>query len=73
MCLSKSAAQTITCKVRSRLIATLGTSLPQTMADMRGQGNGFTEIARALDVRAQEVRTLMFGLVTFAIEGDSLA
>ena len=45
--------------------------LTQVMNDMRGQGEGFVEIARTLDVRAQDVRDLMLGLVTFSLEGDA--
>jgi Zn-dependent peptidase ImmA (M78 family) len=54
----------------SDLLAESSSLLTQVMNDMRGQGTGFTEIARALDVRAQDVRDLMLGLVTFAIEGE---
>lgn len=55
----------------SDLLAESSSLLTQVMSDMRGQGAGFTEISRALDVRAQDVRDLMLGLVTFAIEGGA--
>lgn len=55
----------------SDLLAESSSLLTQVMTDMRGQGQGFVEIARALDVRAQDIRGLMLGLVTFAIEGDA--
>ena len=55
----------------SDLIAESSSLLTQVMNDMRGQGAGFVEIARALDVRAQDVRDLMLGLVTFSLEGDA--
>jgi hypothetical protein len=42
------------------------------MKDMRARGEGFADIARALDVRAQDVRDLMLGIVTFAIQGDGV-
>ena len=42
------------------------------MTDLRSHGQGFVEIARALDVRAQDIRDLMLGLVTFAMEGDAI-
>lgn len=45
--------------------------LTQVIADMRAQGEGFVEIARALDVRAQDVRDLMLGLITFSLDGES--
>jgi Zn-dependent peptidase ImmA (M78 family)/transcriptional regulator with XRE-family HTH domain len=46
--------------------------LTQVMKDMRARGEGFADIARALDVRAQDVRDLMLGIVTFAIQGDGV-
>jgi Zn-dependent peptidase ImmA (M78 family)/DNA-binding XRE family transcriptional regulator len=46
--------------------------LTQVMADLRGRGEGFGEVARALDVRPQDVRDLMLGLVVFAIEGGAV-
>lgn len=55
----------------SDLLAESSSLLTQVVADLRGQGQGFIDIARALDVRAQDVRDLMLGLVTFAIEGDA--
>lgn len=42
------------------------------MGDMRGRGQGFAELTRILDVRAQDVQDLMLGIVTFAIQGDGL-
>jgi Zn-dependent peptidase ImmA (M78 family)/transcriptional regulator with XRE-family HTH domain len=47
--------------------------LTQVMSDMRARGEGFADIARALNVRAQDVQDLMLGIVTFAIQGDGLA
>ena len=55
----------------SDLIAESSSLLTQVMSDMRSRGEGFLEISRALDVRAQDVRDLMLGLVTFGIEGDA--
>lgn len=46
--------------------------LTQVMSDMRSRGHGFAELARILDVRAQDVQDLMLGIVTFAIQGDRL-
>lgn len=54
----------------SDLVAESSSLLTQVMVDLRSRGEGFGEIARALDVRAQDVRDLMLGLVTFAIEGN---
>lgn len=47
--------------------------LTQVMSDMRSRGQGFAELARLLDVRAQDVQDLMLGIVTFAIQGDGVA
>lgn len=47
--------------------------LTQVMTDMRSRGQGFSELARILDVRAQDVQDLMLGIVTFAIQGDGVA
>ncbi|KAB1658150.1 ImmA/IrrE family metallo-endopeptidase [Pseudoclavibacter sp. CFCC 11306] len=55
----------------SDLIAESSSLLTQVMADLRSQGKSFIDIARALDVRAQDVRDLMLGLVTFAVEGEA--
>jgi len=44
--------------------------LTQVMSDMRSRGEGFSEIARVLNVRPQDVQDLMLGIVTFAIQGD---
>lgn len=46
--------------------------LTQVMSDMRSRGQGFAELARLLDVRAQDVQDLMLGIVTFAIQGDGI-
>lgn len=46
--------------------------LTQVMSDMRSRNQGFAEIARLLDVRAQDVQDLMLGIVTFAIQGDGV-
>lgn len=46
--------------------------LTQVMSDMRSRGQGFSELARLLDVRAQDVQDLMLGIVTFAIQGDGV-
>lgn len=46
--------------------------LTQVMSDMRGRGQGFAELARLLEVRAQDVQDLMLGIVTFAIQGDGV-
>lgn len=45
--------------------------LTQVITDMRSRGDGFVDIARSLDVRAQDVRDLMLGLVTFSLDGDA--
>ena len=55
----------------SDLLPESSSLLSQVMTDMRSQGKGFVDIARALDVRAQDIRDLMLGLVTFALEGES--
>lgn len=55
----------------SDLLAESSSLLTQVMTDMRSQGKSFIDIARALDVRGQDVRDLMLGLVTFAIEGEA--
>ncbi|NKX93962.1 ImmA/IrrE family metallo-endopeptidase [Sanguibacter hominis ATCC BAA-789] len=55
----------------SDLLTESSSLLTQVMTDMRARGEGFVEIARALDVRAQDIRDLMLGLVTFALEGDA--
>lgn len=46
--------------------------LTQVMSDMRSRGQGFSELARILDVRAQDVQDLMLGIVTFAVQGDGV-
>lgn len=46
--------------------------LTQVMSDMRSRGQGFAELARLLDVRAQDVQDLMLGIVTFAIQGEGV-
>jgi Zn-dependent peptidase ImmA (M78 family)/transcriptional regulator with XRE-family HTH domain len=47
--------------------------LTQVMGDMRARGEGFSDIARALDVRAMDVQDLMLGIVTFAMQGDGVS
>jgi Zn-dependent peptidase ImmA (M78 family)/transcriptional regulator with XRE-family HTH domain len=54
----------------SDLRAESSSLLTQVMSDMRSRGQGFSELARILDVRAQDVQNLMLGIVTFAIQGD---
>ncbi|PWC02865.1 helix-turn-helix domain-containing protein [Agromyces badenianii] len=56
----------------SDLRAESSSLLTQVMSDMRGRGQGFSELARMLDVRAQDVQDLMLGIVTFAIQGDGV-
>jgi len=46
--------------------------LTQVMSDMRSRGQGFSELARILDVRAKDIQDLMLGIVTFAIQGDGV-
>lgn len=55
----------------SDLLMESSSLLTQVMNEMRSRGQGFLEIARSLDVRAQDVRNLMLGLVTFAVEGNA--
>ena len=45
--------------------------LTQLMDDLRSQGKGFLDVARVLDIRAQDVRDLMLGLVTFGLPGEA--
>ncbi|MBD7958352.1 XRE family transcriptional regulator [Microbacterium sp. Sa4CUA7] len=47
--------------------------LTQVMSDMRKRGEGFSEIARVLNVRPRDVQDLMLGIVTFAIQGDGVS
>lgn len=54
----------------SDLRAESSSLLTQVMSDMRGLGQGFADIARVLDVRAQDIQDLMLGIVTFAIQGN---
>lgn len=56
----------------SDLRAESSSLLTQVMSDMRGRGEGFADIAKALSVRAQDIQDLMLGIVTFAIQGDGL-
>lgn len=56
----------------SDLRAESSSLLTQVMSDMRSHGQGFSELARLLDVRAQDVQDLMLGIVTFAIQGDGI-
>lgn len=53
----------------SDLVAESSQLLSQVMSDLRIQGKGFIDLARELDVRAQDVRDLLLGLVTFAMDG----
>lgn len=39
---------------------------------MRSRGQGFAELDRLLDLRAQDVQDLMLGIVAFAIQGDGI-
>ena len=43
------------------------------MSDLRARGQGFAELARLLDVRAQDSQDLMLGIVTFAIQGEGMS
>lgn len=45
--------------------------LTQVMSDMRSRGEGFSDIARVLNVRAQDVQDLMLGIVTFAVQPEA--
>lgn len=56
----------------SDLRAESSSLLTQVMSDMRSRGQGFADIARILDVRAQDIQDLMLGIVTFAIQGDGV-
>jgi Zn-dependent peptidase ImmA (M78 family)/DNA-binding XRE family transcriptional regulator len=56
----------------SDLHAESSSLLTQVMGDMRSRGQGFSELARLLDVRAQDVQDLMLGIMTFAIQGDGV-
>ncbi|SFS17001.1 Zn-dependent peptidase ImmA, M78 family [Microbacterium sp. cf046] len=56
----------------SDLRAESSSLLTQVMSDMRSRGQGFSELARLLDVRAQDVQDLMLGIVTFAIQGEGM-
>lgn len=56
----------------SDLRAESSSLLTQVMSDMRSRGQGFSQLARLLDVRAQDVQDLMLGIVTFAIQGDGV-
>lgn len=56
----------------SDLRAESSSLLTQVMSDMRSRSQGFSELARLLDVRAQDVQDLMLGIVTFAIQGDGV-
>jgi len=57
----------------SDLLAESSSLLTQVVSDMRRRGEGFADIARALNVRAQDVQDLMLGIVTFAIQGDGVS
>jgi Zn-dependent peptidase ImmA (M78 family)/transcriptional regulator with XRE-family HTH domain len=56
----------------SDLRAESSSLLAQVMSDMRGRGEGFSELARLLGVRPQDVQDLMLGIVTFAIQGSGV-
>jgi len=56
----------------SDLLVESSSLLTQVMSDLRSGGEGFSDIARVLDVRAQDVQDLMLGIVTFAIQGDGV-
>jgi Zn-dependent peptidase ImmA (M78 family) len=56
----------------SDLHAESSSLLTQVMSDLRAQGQGFTDLARLLDVRARDIQDLMLGIVTFAIQGDGV-
>ncbi len=56
----------------SDLRAECSSLLTQVLSDMRARGEGFTNIAKALSVRAQDIQDLMLGIVTFAIQNDGL-
>lgn len=56
----------------SDLRAESSSLLTQVLSDLRGRGEGFADIAKALSVRAQDIQDLMLGIVTFAIQGDGL-
>lgn len=57
----------------SALLAESSSLLTQVLSDMRSQGKGLPHIARELDVRAQDIRDLMLGLVILPFEGESPA
>lgn len=54
----------------SALVPESSSLLTQLMNDLRSRDEGFLELARVLDVRAQDVRDLMLGLVTFAMSSE---
>jgi Zn-dependent peptidase ImmA (M78 family)/DNA-binding XRE family transcriptional regulator len=57
----------------SNLLVETSSLLTQVMNDMRSRGEGFANIARALNVRPQDVQDLMLGIVTFALQGDGVS
>lgn len=57
----------------SDLLVESSSLLTQVMSDMRIRGEGFSEIARSLNVRPHDIQDLMLGIVTFAIQGDATA
>jgi Zn-dependent peptidase ImmA (M78 family)/DNA-binding XRE family transcriptional regulator len=57
----------------SDLLLESSSLLTQVMGDMRSRGEGFSEIARVLSVRAQDIQDLMLGIVTFAIQGEGIS
>lgn len=54
----------------SDLLAETSSLLTQVLSDVRSRGEGFSDIAKKLDVRPRDVQDLMLGIVTFAIQGD---
>jgi len=55
----------------SALIAESSSLWSQVLDDLRAQGRGFPFLARLLDVRAADVRSLLVGLVPLALSGGS--
>lgn len=54
----------------SDLLAETSSLLTQVLSDMRSRGEGFSDIAKILNVRPRDVQDLMLGIVTFAIQGE---
>jgi len=55
----------------SDLRAETSSLLTQVLGDLRSRGQGFSEVARQLCVRSQDVQDLMLGIVTFAVQDDN--